>query len=65
MCHGPYDPLHLMQDMARRTQGVHAPRWSIRPLLAALGGWIRPMAGWMPTRPARDLRPAHIRRDQR
>mgnify|MGYP003676575113 CR=1 FL=1 len=65
MCHGPYDPQHLMRDMARRSEDLRAPRWSIRPLLVRVAGWIRPNAVWIPTRPLPDLRPAPIRRDQR
>jgi len=67
MCHGPYDPQHLMRDMARRTQGVHAPGWSISPLLARLARWINAARGWRPDagRPEPQGALAPIRRDQR
>lgn len=65
MCHGPYDPQHLMRDMARRTEDLRAPRWSIRPLPVRVAGWIGQIAGWTPARPVPDLRPAPIWRDRR
>jgi len=65
MCHGPHDPQQLMRDMARRTEGLTAPRWSFGPLLAALARGIRALSGWMPARGVPDLRPAPVRRDRR
>jgi len=65
MRHGPYDPQHLIPEMAHRTENLRARRWSIRPLLARATGWIRPNAAWIPTRPEPDLRPAPMRRDRK
>lgn len=64
MCHGPYDPQHVMRDMARRTQGITAPRWSFGPVPAAFVRAIRALSGWMPDRGVPDLRRASVGRDR-
>lgn len=40
MCYGPHEHRQMMQDMARRTEGLRAPRVSLAGVLAALGRWL-------------------------